>query len=168
MTDAQADLEALRPWLTRVAKGLCRINGVVSWEDLAQEGCIAMWKAHQRFNGHGDLTMWLKANARWRMKTAIKGKTDEQAHDWSVNELEVLLGAEESLAGIEVAYHEGEIMQAINNLTPKQREYVLLRFYAGFQTPQLTEHFGYDPGALWTSKRNGARMKLARQLAHLI
>jgi RNA polymerase sigma factor (sigma-70 family) len=167
--DANADLEALRPWLTKLAKAFMRINGVLSWEDLAQEGWVAMWKAHQRWNGTGDVTMWLKANARWRMKTILSRRRDDMAVDWDVNSDDEIwqLASGDVVDEVMDAYHSGEIMAAIDKLSPKQREYVMLRFYMGYEHPQLEAHFGYNPGALWSSKKNGARYKLMQELEHL-
>lgn len=167
------ELEALRGWLTRLAKSFMKVNSVMSWEDLAQEGWIAMWKAHQKFDpskGQGDLTMWLKANARWRMKTVLSRTRSDLAVDWDQADDDGIwqLEAGDVVDDIMSAYHDGEIQAAIDALTPRQREYVMLRFYLGYQHPELEGHFGYNPGGLWSSKKNGARLKLADALKHLV
>ena len=61
-------------------------------------------------------------------------------------------------------YHEGEILLALNSLTPAERKYTVLRFWGGMQTKELTQEFGYDPNSLWKS----AKVKLASVLSHLI
>ena len=67
-----------------------------------------------------------------------------------------------------LAYHRGEIAQALDGLTEAQRRYVLLRFWENASTPELKQAFGYDPKALWSrSGRSAAREALAESLAHL-
>lgn len=67
------------------------------------------------------------------------------------------------LGNIELAYHHGEIADAISKLTKKEREYVYCRFWLGMKLPELTEHFGYVPGPLWQR----GKKKLQKELAHL-
>lgn len=59
------------------------------------------------------------------------------------------------------------VRQAIAELPPRQREYVTLRFFAGYTSGELTAHFGYDPRSMWSSATHGARTALARALADL-
>jgi DNA-directed RNA polymerase specialized sigma24 family protein len=66
-----------------------------------------------------------------------------------------------------LAYHRGQIVQALDSLPAAQKRYVVLRFWCGFVTSELKTVFGYDPSALWTSKKNGARDKLRAELAPL-
>ena len=77
--------------------------------------------------------------------------------------LSVVLFPVLALGRIELAYHHGEIAQALDGLTPREREYVFLRFWCGWKLPQMREHFGYEPSALWRK----ARPKLTLALAHL-
>lgn len=67
------------------------------------------------------------------------------------------------LGGIELAYHEGEILAALSTLTPKEREYIVCRFWQGMTFPDLVEHFGYQPQGL----RRRSFDKLTKELAHL-
>lgn len=85
----------------------------------------------------------------------------------SEDELEAALGHVLIAEGVIMAYHHGEIAQALDSLTPRQREYVELRFWRGMEHPELEAHFGYNPGSLWSAKKGGARVRLAKELAHL-
>ena len=69
----------------------------------------------------------------------------------------------------DMAAHRGEIAAARRNLTPAQQRYVAARFYGQLSDREmvLAGLFSYDPHALWTSVKNGARGKLANELAHL-
>jgi DNA-directed RNA polymerase specialized sigma24 family protein len=85
----------------------------------------------------------------------------------TVNEISDVWEDWEKLTAVEfdvtLAYHEGEIAEAIGDLTPRQQEFVRLRFWEGLSFPELTEYFGYEPNGLLAS----ARKKLRERLRHL-
>lgn len=81
---------------------------------------------------------------------------------------EHLLAAADLIDSIQLAYHRGEILKALNLLAPAQKRYVVLRFWCGYVTGELKTVFGYDPSSLWTSQKNGARLKLREELLHLV
>lgn len=158
-------------------------------EDLVQEGRIAMWKALENHDpDKGALPSWLTVHAQYRMKEVVTRKTwtgmpprlhGSQSLDHRiVSSLDQLLedadGVENMLEAADLmdaaiwAYHQGEVAAALDALTPAQRKYVIARFWMGMQNTDLKIVFGYEPHALWTSKKNGARMKLRDRLAHLV
>lgn len=67
------------------------------------------------------------------------------------------------LDGIEVAYHAGEIVRALDVLTPAQRKYVIARFWGGQTKAELRDLFGYDPSSLWRT----AKPRLQDRLSYL-
>lgn len=143
-------------------------------DDLVQHGLIAMWRALQSFDeDKGALPAWLTMKATGAMKDALRpAPTKRQATTELVvdDELtpEALVEYPDLLANVVRAYHRGEVAKAMDVLTPKQREYVRLRFWEGKGTRELTAHFGYDPSGLWNSKKNGAKYKLQEALGHLV
>lgn len=171
-----------RPWLYKVANRLLS-PGHPDLDDLVQEGYIAMWKAEKSFSPEkGKMDWWLKFKAHRRMLTIVQRRRLEE--DLSLNkkvrvnnhggteeslELQDLLAAPDLLESIEMAYHTGEIAEAIDSLSPAQRKYVYARFWLGLSGKEMQDLgvFGYDPSALWTRKSNGARDKLGKELAHL-
>jgi RNA polymerase sigma factor (sigma-70 family) len=162
IVDERALLEQYRPWLTKVAHGMASPDRAT---ELVQEGWIELWKATKTWDGKSPLDWWLKYKARGRMvlMVTVRWKAAKEAQyvpaddDWFEQALTV------SLDGIELAYHHGEIQHALNQLTPREREYVYLRFWRGWQKPQLIGFFGYEPNGLWRT----ARTKLKASLAHL-
>lgn len=165
MTDDEILREYL-PWLRVVAGNLAGFDSP-DLQDLVQEGYIAMWRALRSFSpDSGVLDFWLKFKASNRMKT-IAGRRkspDAELPAWSLD-----IAAPDLLEKIDIAYHHGEIAQAIDRLSPAQRRYVIARFWLGLSGNEMRELgvFAYDPSALWTSQRNGARWKLQKELAHL-
>lgn len=166
-------LEHYRPWLRKVAAGMTLPDRA---EDLAQEGWIALWKATQSYDGSAPLDWWLKRKAHGRMLVVIRNwgsirnaqhrvvdfdfiesLGDELESAWLIQAISL------ELPEVELAYHHGEIVAALDALTPREREYVVARFWGGLNHPELTAHFGYQPQGLWRT----ARRKLVAQLEHL-
>lgn len=164
-----------RRWLYRVANDLLGPEHP-DVDDLAQEGYIAMWRALGTFDSaKGSLPSWLTLNARTRMQECVqrghwfgapsrRGKRPNQAVVVSLDALPVEVAVSADLEGVELAYHQGELVAAIDALTPSQRRYVIARFWGGLTCTQM-EKFGVftNAGGRWEA----ARAKLAESLAHL-
>lgn len=175
-------------WLHRRAYQLS--FNVEDREDVAQEGRIAMWKAIGTWDSDkGALPSWLTTHANYSMKECLSrrfwtgqakrspgsGRTAVQQETYSLDKLlespdgvEHLLEAADMMDAALWAYHQGEIAEALDALSPAQRKYVVLRFWCGVQNGEMKLVYGYDPSALWTSQKNGARLKLRTRLAHLV
>jgi RNA polymerase sigma factor (sigma-70 family) len=163
MTDERELLLHYRPWLRKVAAGMTTPDRA---ELLAQEGWIAVWAAIKNYDGSAPLDWWLKRKAHGRMLTLVQVtwrskkelqhvSTDDTAEIWDRLLVE--------MPEVELAYHHGQIAAALDVLTAREREYVVMRFWGGLNYPELTAHFGYGPQALWRT----ARPKLTKALAHL-
>lgn len=140
-------------------------------DDLVQRGLVAMWHALESFDpDKGALPAWLTFKAGGAMKDALRVRDKHRVGlplELLPEDADEILFIPDLLAGVELAYHRGEIAKALAQLTPKQQEYVRLRFWEGAGTQELTAHFGYDPSSLWNSKKNGAKYKLQAALSHL-
>lgn len=145
-------LAEYRPWLLKVAHAMAYGDAV---QDLAQEGWVAMWQALRSYNGSSPLDYWLKRKAHGRMLRVVtqvgwnKGKSEEK------------------IDGLDFAIPESPLIDlgdAMATLTERQREYVYLRFWEGYDYSDLTRHFGYDPNSLWNSPKNGAKKKIRERL----
>jgi DNA-directed RNA polymerase specialized sigma24 family protein len=124
-----------------------------------------MWRAIPLWNpAKGTLDYWLKFKADGRMITVLRnwGYNKNSMHDW-VDEVPDFLSTAELPSSVEVAYHNGEIIEAINTLTSSEREYIYLRFWKGYNYPELMKYFGYQPQALQRRSFD----KLRKELAHL-
>jgi RNA polymerase sigma factor (sigma-70 family) len=171
-----------RPMIERMAKGLRRVNASTSWEDCAQEGFIEVWKMLAK--GETRQGVILRA-AKNRMISQLIHFRDfrhpsvtnffaMEAHPPTVGEgvgiedsVWADLEATDNVESVYVAYHEGEIGEAIAALTPNQRKYVFMRFYEGKTHAEIEKAFGYNPGCVWSDKRHGARKRLREELGHL-
>lgn len=156
-------LEWYKPWLRTVAARMCR-SKPSRVDDLVQEGWIAIWRATKTWDSRSPLDWWLKRKAVGVMLDKIRNEESKKNTLFNyVPDINDVVTVAFVLDNVELAYHHGEIMRALNTLTPRQREYVVMRFWGGQGYPDLCEHFGYPPQALWTASRK----KLADELAHL-
>lgn len=147
--------------------------------DLAQEGWIAMWRALQvpRPAGVAEST-YLMNQARWRMQRCVQrhtwtGMPDRRAEGYggsqkrvfaadaefgheNINDLADEVTVADAAAGLEWSYHHGEIMAALDKLTPKQKEHVIRCFWMG---ERLSGSWWFGP--------KGIKNRLADELSHL-
>lgn len=189
----EAIIDSYTKWLHKVANDYLPL-----WherhDDVVQEGRIAMWRALATYDAtKGSLPSWLTTAAKQRMKDVSFGRGRPTGHeemrgsrevevDVSLDALaedgiEMMLTAHDSLSGVEIAYHAGEIAEALDSLSPAQRRYVIGRFWCGLdpssREPGMREFVDLVPEMrkrhLWagSSKQVGARDRLAQRLLHL-
>ena len=187
-TEERELLLRYRPRLRKIAASMT-LQFPDRAEDLAQEGWVALWQATHTYDGRGGVALdyWLMRNAHDRMRVMIRHWTaqcrdvrqtelagdpwerieaysDDHNSDFTGKASDVVwIGLTTDLAGIENAYHYGEIAQAMAELTPRQREYIYLRYCRGLDASELTAHFGYPPKTIGQQ----ARKNLAKSLSHL-
>lgn len=157
--DQLAEVEAFFPWCRAVAARMTRPERV---DDLAQEGWIAVWRGAEKWKS-GNFPGWIRTCARNAMLTVIR---DEQHlhHDIRKTDLygefpqefEPALHDKPDL----LSYHAVEIATALNDLTDKDRDYVVGRFWRG-------ETSGKHQTTASNRWYKTLRPKLALSLAHL-
>lgn len=186
MLDPEKILPDYRGWLWRVAMNLARDRQLQ--EDLAQEGYYAMWEALKTFDASkGALPSHLTRAAQQRMYRAVTkdlflGTPGARGHTREAPAIPVDTNPDPDtevagsidrklsfeLGEVELAYHYGEIMEAIRSLTPKQREYVYYRFWHRMTNIEIQQVIGGgNPSGHWTHAERGARVRLASKLQHL-
>lgn len=160
-------LASFRPWLRATANRMTLDSQRSRMaEDVAAEGWIAIWRELQRLGGKAD-DAWLKRCAINKMIDVLKAtgraRRDERRTVY-VDDLTALWEATETIQDLDWAYHRGQLAQALEGLTERQRRYIELRFLHGWSSGELNDHFAMANSAdLWRS----ARPKLAAALAHL-
>lgn len=108
------------------------------------------------------------ATVRKQIRTLTLTKVDVEVRVSSLDALVEAYGTEgiamaaEVLDGVVLAYHYGEIHEAIADLHPRWREYVYLRFWEGHGDSEIARLLGARVG--WTDK---VRPVLRERLAHL-
>lgn len=188
--EAEQVVNDYRGWLYQTARQLLS-DASPDLEDLVQEGRIALWEALSTYEpSRGALPAWLTSKARYAMLKAVQRHkwTGQPSRNlgrrWPAAEpdtlsldaeraegvtLADLLASPDTTEQAELSYHHREITDALANLSPRQLTYVKARFWDGMTDREMIEAgmFSYDPSTLWRSSKNGARDKLAKELAHL-
>lgn len=175
----------LRAWLMATARGLWQANSRIGAEDLAQEGWIAMWAAQSKLDGgKGNGMAYLRQCARRRMVDVLRSARyytkagrkpinlelpvptidDGDSEDGAVKIWdELAIG--DNIDALVLAYHEGEIWRAIGELPSVQRDYVVLRFYRGFNDLEARTAVGKpNSNGLWST----VKATLHEKLDHLV
>lgn len=178
-----------RAWLRKVASGILGPTHE-ALDDLVQEGYIAMWRAVETFDpDQAPADFWIKRSAHQRMLlvvrrhmswTGLPDRRTDGGHGGNVpdrpvlsfaalNEHQIDYDPQDIMAGdaIEKAalgYHDGEILWALNQLAPREREYVVRRFWQGLTGPELDAVFHVHSPNIWKK----ARPILREALAHLV
>lgn len=170
-------LESFRGWLVSVSRRMTlgKGNTHADWQDVAQEGHIAMWRAAQDWDGRGTREGWMKYKAQGAMFNSLRTRLMselpyEHTHEDSGRELDVWTGlfGFDNLDAVETAYHAGEIMDALCELSTHQREYIYRKFWLGQTYKEISEAMhSSNPSTLWSAKQYGARDKLRKSLKHL-
>lgn len=108
------------------------------------------------------------ATVRKQMRTLTLTKVDVEVRVASLDALveaygsEAVTGVADTLDGVLLAYHYGEIHAALSDLDDRWREYVYLRFWLGHGDSEISRMLGTD--VHWSSR---VRPVLAERLAHL-
>lgn len=172
MNDSDLLLE-MRPWLRAEAAFRLGWERARHTEDLAQEGWIAVWKALPSYPAGRaeELRLpWCKTVARNRMLNWVRDecRAPVRGEDNStlVDDMASVWEGAEAAHDVFVGYHRGEILAALSQLTQRQRDYVVARYWHGMSAKELDAHFGVTNTAAcyWNTR---IKAGLAEKLAHL-
>lgn len=138
--NSEAVLERYRKWLYWYVSHTYP-SRYSQWHDLMQEGWIAMWKALSKFDpAKGAEATYLTTAAKLRLSDVVRretwtgaimsrGHTREQPatpvdhhEDWVESKLECT----EAYHWVELAYHRGEILRALDALPVKEKHWVVV------------------------------------------
>jgi len=138
-------------------------------EDLTQDVFLAAMKSYSRFRGDSSLYTWLY---KIMLNLFRKRRAKRKLLQWSFapggekENFEVLFsndgpGPEEPL---EDAERERRIARVLNDLSPKHREVVLLRFYDGKSYREIADITGVSEGTVKSRlhhalKQTGGRLQ---------
>lgn len=141
--DANETLRPYRGWLQKMASVYMNWNPD-EWDDLAQEGYIEMWRALKTYDSSkGALPAWLTFKASLRMRSCAanlnwtgspnrrqgrnKYKSVKPAY-LTTEDLD-LLTIQTLPDGLDLAYHQGQIHEALDGLSPAVRSALFKRFW---------------------------------------
>lgn len=147
-------------------------------DDAVQEARIAAWQSYiehhnprymniavrQRLIAHVMRDQWFGTKPTAHEMDPIRRSGRDSLDD---PDLDLILLAEENIEALTMAYHHGQIMEALNVLSPKQREFVYMRFWEGRTYTDIAARLGLTEGGAKSVWLKQVRPLLAHQLAHL-
>lgn len=151
------------------------------WDDVLQEGRIVQWQVlskrpesapayvsaamSNRLNEVITRRSWFGSEAkRGHPVDPIRRKDRYSFDDPDFGDI---AGAASTIDAVIFAYHEGEILKALNGLTERQKTYVYLRFWEGLSTPEIAAKFDLSKQAMEAEWRTKTRPALVERLQHL-
>lgn len=157
-------------------KAADRVHDPAMWEDVLNEGRIAIWDvltkrpdADSRYVSAAMSNRMTSAASRddWTGKPSQQGRVeasrrtvasfDDPDFAWEP-------AAPDLLDDVLRAYHHGELMAALNQLTPRQRHYVYSRFWEGKTNAEIAAELDTTAKALNASWNNYTRPALRQML----
>jgi DNA-directed RNA polymerase specialized sigma24 family protein len=157
-----------------------RVGSHADADDVLQEARIATWRALPRAATKDNPRAWLSVitfmriieildRETWTGHTRVRGQPVDPLRAAGKRSLDdPAFTLAEDLDGPSwvdsalFSYHEGEIARAISELSPRQRQYVYLRFWCGYGHMEIKGEFGMSDST-W----DGAKVHLRQSLAHL-
>lgn len=179
-------VERFHRWTHYVASRLVdgRSKTHPAYDDMVQEAKIEVWRTIQD-KPHVPATYVAKA-ARSRMREVLTGarpltggdskpgpkyRPTTECVDWqdegAAEPVLHLLAAPDLLDAVELAYHRGELLHALGQLQPRDREYVVLRFWSGMTDTEIAARQGVSNKLLHDRWRRAILPRLQKSLAHL-
>lgn len=174
-------------WAHTVANGMLGQAQHPDHDDLVQEARIAIWHSLSKHDrAKGALPSYVTRAAKWQMQDAVQrrkwtgqettqGKRVED-RDRATASLDALVdaGVTEMLAAADVlehvslAYHYGQIHQAVAGLEQRYRDYVFLRFWHGMTPAEIEAHAGVGGSLQRFWWKNKIAPVLRERLSHLV
>jgi RNA polymerase sigma factor (sigma-70 family) len=134
-------------------------------EDATQQAFVQAWQAADRFESDRELAPWLATIAR-RVAIDIHRRESRRAAEALADVPEADPALVTMPAGLEQWYEAWQVRQAIDQLSPDEREVVRLQHLEGFTHAEIAERLGVPAGTV-KSRSHRAHQRLAIQLRAL-
>jgi RNA polymerase sigma factor (sigma-70 family) len=179
------DLAASDRLLVGLALKVVGLRTDPRFHDTLQEGLIEFWKAYSTLPDDDTRVRYSVQRAKLRMQHVawrnepLTGQASRQGKpevpfgpslDSPIAEnltLGDILGVSQSIEGVEIAYHHGQIVQALNEMPAQHREYVVLRFWGGWTDTEIAKHFGVSTSGMHNRWKRSIQPVLAEKLMAL-
>lgn len=150
--DAFRDLaERLAPSALAVATRITANRDLA--EEAVQEAFVDVWRKSERFDaGRGGIRQWILAVVHNKAVDAVR--RERAAVDASQNVPEPAAGPDPEEAGV-AADHRARVLRAVNDLSPAQRDAVMLAYFGGLTYRQVATKLGIPEGTAKSRLRDG-------------
>ena len=158
------------------------------FDDAVQEARVELWRAYRELESDPNRIAYSRQRAKRRIGQYLFHDKPQTGHTRLVGRPEVkttalldkpvgdpagpatlgdLLLAADALGDVEWAYHHGEIMEALSGLSAQNREYVLRRFWMGYNDSEVARELGVSTSGMHNRWVRTIRPRLVEALSHL-
>jgi RNA polymerase sigma-70 factor (ECF subfamily) len=143
-----------------------RIVGYALWllrnramaEEIAQEVYLQVWLLAGRYDEAKSSPMnWLKTLTHRRAVDRIRAESAAIGRDSNFGRLNRPRDHDVVAEAVEQALEERAVVRGLGELTPLQRETIVLAYYGGLTYPEVAERLGKPVGTVKSRIRDGLR-----------
>jgi RNA polymerase sigma-70 factor (ECF subfamily) len=136
-----------------VARRVC--NDRVLAEDVSQTVFADLWRRPGRFDPHrGKLRPWLVAQAHARAVDTVRSETARQRRQEREGHLAPVPEPDVE-ATVHAAALTEDVRRAVDQLSPEEREVIVLSYFGGHSYRETAELLGHPEGTVKTRIRRG-------------
>ena len=127
-------------------------------QEVAQEVFLQVWQQAPRFDpALGSATAWVKRLARCRAIDRIRVCENAGARDTRYAAAEHRVDSDTVIEQVLHGEEQVQVREALQRLTPPQRQSIVLAYYAGMTTSEIADQLGVNRSTIKTRIRDGLR-----------
>ncbi|WP_067677033.1 sigma-70 family RNA polymerase sigma factor [Nocardia miyunensis] len=143
-----------------------RVSGYALWilrnramgEEITQEVYLQVWLLANRYDERMSSPMnWLKTLTHRRAVDRIRAETAAIGRDSDFGRLNRPRDHDVVSEAVEQTLDERAVVRGLHELTPLQRETIVLAYYGGLTYPEVAERLGKPVGTVKSRIRDGLR-----------
>lgn len=125
-------------------------------EEVTQEVFLEIWQSARLFDPNkGSATTWALTMARRRAIDRIRSEQASRDRDTRIGIRDIETGYDEVSAAVELRVEHERVQEAMESLSPVQREAIGLAYYGGCTHTEVADRLGVPVGTVKTRLRDG-------------
>lgn len=125
-------------------------------EEVTQEVFLEIWQSARLFDPNkGSATTWALTMARRRAIDRIRSEQASRDRDTRIGIRDIETGYDEVSEAVELRVEHERVQEAMESLSPVQREAIGLAYYGGCTHTEVADRLGVPVGTVKTRLRDG-------------
>ena len=127
-------------------------------QEVAQEVFLQLWQQAPRFDpALGSATAWVKRVARCRAIDRVRSCENAGARDTRYAAAQHIVDSDTVIEQVLHGQEQVRVREALQRLTPQQRQSIVLAYYAGMTTTEIADQLGVNRSTIKSRIRDGLR-----------